>query len=48
MQFYKVVSYNLRVFKIIYNIFPFLCVATPIQYPLDCRLLLKCQKLECA
>ena len=31
MQFCKVLSYKLRVFNIIYNILPFLCIETPLQ-----------------
>ena len=30
MQFCKVISYKLRVFKIVCNILPFICVETPL------------------
>ena len=38
MQFWKVISYKLRVFKMMRNILPFLCVGTPLQYSLNCVL----------
>ena len=46
MQFCKVISYKVIVFKVIYDTLPFLCVETPLQYHLDCKLSLKGQKLE--
>ena len=48
MQICEVISYKPRLFKIIYNILPFLCVETHLQYSLDCILSLKDQKLELA
>ena len=46
MQFCKAISYKLRVFKMIYNIFQFLCVRIPLQYHFDCIPSLKGPKLE--
>ena len=48
MQICEVISYKPRLFKITYNILPFLCVETHLQYSLDCILSLKDQKLELA
>ena len=44
MQFCKVKSYNLKVFKIIYNVLTFPCGETTLHYPLECILSQKAKK----
>ena len=38
---------QLTIFKVIYNMISFLCLETPIQYPLDFKFPWKDQKLKC-
>ena len=41
MHLCKFICYKLKVFKIIYNILPFICVEAPLKYALDCILSIK-------
>ena len=38
MKLFKLLIYKVTAFKIIYDMMSFLCVETPLQYPLDCIL----------